>query len=349
MLLGRRLQSRHERRFRTDLGDLAPRYGVKRSIETQHAKIEGALVLGETPNRAPVAHAQGDGLVGLRRVVSFTAAGVGARVPGSRRACSNLRDPTLTREVRQVRAENAAFASYHVTARTVAAAREEPFAGRRVAGGRVIGGRRPQHLDVVDERVELGISHRESGHRRARDSAADQFLQRGLRTGTWPANLDEAWALAAAAAVGPMAANAARFIGFPPGLERLRENTRARGCESHGCQQQDSPKRPRHDGSVTARTALSNAFVVESQCANANQNPRRFMRHRHHPQNRWGRVRRHPESGRPDTLAHRPSRRLGLCSREHGPGVHARGRARCDLCRVRSPADQGPPDRLPAR
>ena len=42
--------------------------------------------------------------------------------------------------------------------------------------------------------------------------------------------------------------------------------------------------------------------------------------------------RQHTESAScQDTLAHRPSRRLGLCSGEHGPGVHARGRARCDL------------------
>ena len=322
---------------------------MKRSIETQHAKIEGALVLGEAANRAPVAHAQGDGLVRLRRFVSVAAA-VLARDARFAKGLLDLRNPTLAREVRQVRAENAAFAPHHVTARAVAAAREEPFAGRRVAGGRVIGGRRPQHLDIVDERVELGVGHRESGHRRAWDPAADQIAHRRLRTGAWPANVDEAWPLAAAASVGPMAANAARFIGFPAGLERLREHARARGCQRRGRHQQGSRQMTRHGRSVNRATTLSNAFVVESQCANANQNPRRFMRHRHHPWSRRRRVRRHPESaGRQDTLAHRPSRRLGLCSREHGPGVHARGRARCDLRRVRSPADQGPSDRLPAR
>ena len=153
MLLGCRFQSRHERRFRTDLGDLAPRYGVKRSIEMSTPDRRDARTWRDRESRARRACA--------RRLPCTTAPprlGRGARcwrahpVPEepARSAASDARAPGPRGP-----AENAAFAPHHVTARALAASGEEPFAGGGVAGGRVIGGWRPQDLDIVDQRFEL--------------------------------------------------------------------------------------------------------------------------------------------------------------------------------------------------
>ncbi len=172
--------------------------------------------------------------------------------PGSRKARSICERPSFAREIREVGPENAAPAPHHVATRAVSLPGEIPFAGRRVARRRVVCGRRPQHFKESDQRIELGVRHRERRHRRVGDPVADQVTQRHLRRGARPADIDDGRAVPAAGPVGPVAADAARFVGAPAGLERLPERGGTRNRERGGHQQECPLHVTRHCGSVTA-------------------------------------------------------------------------------------------------
>ena len=155
--------------------------------------------------------------------------------PGARLAdrLLDLRRPSFSPEVGQVRTENAPAAPHHVAARAVARSREELFTGGGIAGGGVVGGRCLQDVDVRDDRIELDVGHGKRRHSGSGDPVANEIPQRRIRRGARLTAVDDVGALAAAGAIGAVATCAAGFIRFPASLERLRESARA-GAREHG-------------------------------------------------------------------------------------------------------------------
>ena len=225
---------RHRRRLRHEADDLASRYGMKRGVEPLHSKIERALVPEDAAQGAAVAQAEGNGLRGAWF---------------SQRPL-DLDSPSFPRQIGEIGTENAASAPHHVAARAVALPGEEPFAGRGIAGDRVIRRRRSQHFDEGHKRIELGVGHGERRHRRIGNAVADQVAHRRPRAGAWPADVDKRRAVAAAGAVGPVAADAARLVDLPAGLQRLRECAGIRGRERHDQAEKGSRRVTRHDESL---------------------------------------------------------------------------------------------------
>jgi hypothetical protein len=57
-------------------------------------------------------------------------------------------------------------------------ARKERFAGRRITVDRAIRRRGLEHIEIVDDCVELGVCEREGRHTCGRNTRADQISKR---------------------------------------------------------------------------------------------------------------------------------------------------------------------------